>query len=189
MTYTQLPALDVRGTQPARPTSSALVTLVAEIDAACGGAEPAMPNRIVAALEAAVAAKAGLLTAGQRAARTDRYARHVIHGDPAGRFTILSLVWNGCQFSPAHAHHTWCAYAVHDGTLTETVYALDDDQVTPRPLRTAARRAGYCRFDQGGPGRIHRLGNASLEPAVSLHVYGVGREHIETRVNRVFEMA
>ena len=55
----------------------------------------------------------------------DRYARHVLYADPQGRFTILALVWSGGQFSPVHAHDTWCAYAVHRGALDETLFGFD----------------------------------------------------------------
>ena len=188
MPHAQLLAPPFRSTATPNHVTPALATLAAEIDAACGRPNAGMNDRIVAALEVAIV-QTSLLTLDQRAARPDRYARHVLYGDPAGRFTILALVWDRGQLSPAHAHHTWCAYAVHAGTLTETVYALDDAAMTARPLRAAARHAGYCRFDQAGLEHIHRLGNAGPEPAISIHVYGVGRERVETHVNRLVEIA
>jgi predicted metal-dependent enzyme (double-stranded beta helix superfamily) len=168
--------------------TSALADLVAEIEAACGGPDAAMGDRIVAALRAAAACPT-LLMPDQHAGRPGRYTRHVLYGDPAGRFTILSLVWNQGQFSPPHAHQTWCAYGVHAGTLTETVYALEGAAMTARPLRAAARHAGYCRFEQAGLDHVHRLGNAGPAPAISIHAYGVGRERVETDVNRLVEVA
>jgi predicted metal-dependent enzyme (double-stranded beta helix superfamily) len=144
-----------------------------------------MRSRILEALKGVRAAD--ILSPDQRRTRPDRYARHVLYGDPGGRFTILSLVWAAGQFSPVHAHHAWCAYVVHEGTLEETIYGFDSAAMKAHPLRTGPRHAGYCCFDQAGPDHIHRLGNGGAEPALSIHVYGVAREHIETRVNRLVD--
>jgi predicted metal-dependent enzyme (double-stranded beta helix superfamily) len=188
MSYIEIVAPTVPRPAPRQLATSALVDLIAEIDAACGGPDAAMGDRIVAALRAAAACPT-LLMPDQRAGRPGCYARHVLYGDPAGRFTILSLVWNQGQFSPPHAHQTWCAYGVHAGTLTETVYALDGAAMAARPLRAAARHAGYCCFEQAGLGHIHRLGNAGAETAISIHVYGVEVERVTTHVNRLVEVA
>ena len=160
--------------------------LTAEITAACDGAPERMVQRAVAALQAA-AADPALLTADQRLACPDSYARHVLHADPQGRFTILALVWSGGQFSPVHAHDTWCAYAVHRGALTETLFRFDAGAAQAAPLRTETRRAGYGCFARSGLEQIHRLGNAGLEPAISIHVYGVDAVQVCSHVNRVLD--
>src|SRR5207244_6547725 len=116
--------------------------LAADICAACEGPPALMERRIVAALGRA-ACDRDLLTPAQRMPSVDCYARHVVYGDPAGRFTILSLVWMPGQFSPPHAHQTWCAYAVCENTLTETEFAFDHATIKALPLRTVERRAGY----------------------------------------------
>ena len=171
-----------------RGTPSAVAELAAGIGAACEGPRALMERRIVAALARAAAARE-LLTPAQRMPSPDCYARHVVYGDPAGRFTILSLVWMPGQFSPPHAHQTWCAYAVCDNTLTETEYAFDCAAMKALPLRTVERRAGYCTFGEAGLDQIHRLGNAGVLPAVSLHVYGVESGRIGTHVNRKVDAA
>jgi predicted metal-dependent enzyme (double-stranded beta helix superfamily) len=165
-----------------------LSTLVREIAAACADPHESMKGRVVAALGVA-AADPALLAAAQCRAQAGSYARHVLYGDPVGHFTILALVWSPGQFSPPHAHHTWCAFAVRTGTLSETLYALDGAHEMALPLRTAERAAGYTCFAQAGLDQIHRLGNAGAEPAVSIHVYGVARERIATHVNRMVEVA
>src|SRR5688500_9558936 len=101
-----------------------IAALMAEIGAACDGPADARSERIVAALRVTAAAP-NLLSAGQRTPRAECYARHTLCADPAGRFTVLSLVWGPGQFSPPHAHDTWCAYAVVENALTETLYDLD----------------------------------------------------------------
>jgi predicted metal-dependent enzyme (double-stranded beta helix superfamily) len=171
-----------------RKPACAVAELAADIGAACEGSRDLMGRRMVAAL-ARAAADPDLLTPAQRIPSPDCYARHVVYGDPAGRFTILSLVWMPGQFSPPHAHHTWCAYAVCDNTLTETEYALDRATMKALPLRTVERRAGYCTFGEAGLDQIHRLGNSGVLPAVSLHVYGVESGRIGTHVNRKVDAA
>ena len=98
--------------------------LMAEIGDACDGPAHAMGDRIAHALRVA-AAMPDLLTAELRAPRNGCYARHTIAADPAGRFTLLSIVWGPGQFSPPHAHDTWCAYPVAENILTETLYEFD----------------------------------------------------------------
>jgi predicted metal-dependent enzyme (double-stranded beta helix superfamily) len=172
---------------PERP-ASALEELAADIAAACEGPRALMERQVIAALAGATA-DPELLTPAQRIPSPDCYARHVVYGDPAGRFTILSLVWMPGQFSPPHAHQTWCAYAVCDNTLTETEYAFDHATMKALPLRTVERHAGYCTFGEAGLDQIHRLGNAGVLPAVSLHVYGVASGRIGTHVNRKVDAA
>jgi predicted metal-dependent enzyme (double-stranded beta helix superfamily) len=171
-----------------RRSASALADLATDIGAACEGPRALMERQVVAAL-ARAAADPDLFTPAQRIPSRDCYARHVVFGDPAGRFTILSLVWMPGQFSPPHAHQTWCAYAVCDNTLTETEYAFEPATMKALPLRTVERRAGYCTFGEAGLDQIHRLGNAGVLPAVSLHVYGVESGRIGTHVNRKVDAA
>src|ERR1700712_2348915 len=90
-------------------------TLAAEISLACENAD-GTAARVRRALECAVA-KPDLLTPEQRETCAAGYARHVIYSDPPGRFSILAIVWGEGQFSPTHAHDTWCAYAVYENPL------------------------------------------------------------------------
>jgi len=172
----------------ARSPASVVADLAADIGATCEGPRTLMERGVIAAL-ARAAADPDLFTPAQRMPSPDCYARHVVYADPAGRFTILSLVWMPGQFSPPHAHQTWCAYAVCDNTLTETEYAFDPANMKARPLHTVERRAGYCTFGEAGLDQIHRLGNAGVLPAVSLHVYGVECGRVGTHVNRKVDAA
>jgi predicted metal-dependent enzyme (double-stranded beta helix superfamily) len=162
--------------------------LGAEIGAACDGPPDAMKRRVMAALRRA-ASQPGLLNAEHRRPSTESYARHVIYADPAGRFTILAIVWGPGQFSVPHAHHTWCAYALCDRPLRETLYAWNHAAERAEALRTEVRHPGYCCYADAGLDQIHRLGNPGAEPAVSIHVYGVERACIGTHVNRPVETA
>jgi predicted metal-dependent enzyme (double-stranded beta helix superfamily) len=167
-------------------SASGLERLAAEITAARAGAPDRMAERVISAL-AAAAADPILLTADQCLACPDSYARHVLYADPQGRFTILALVWSGGQFSPVHAHDTWCAYAVHRGALTETLFRFDAATAQATPLRSETRRAGYGCFARSGLEQIHRLGNSGAEPAISIHAYGVDAGKVCSHVNRVLD--
>jgi len=176
--------LDRKQALPAGP----LGKLVRAVARACDGPASRMAKRIVPAL-AAAAADPALVATGQCRPQAECYARHVLYAEAEGRFTVLALVWGAGQFSPPHAHHAWCAYAVRSGVLGETLYAYDEATGLARPSGVAARTAGYACFADGGLDQIHRLGNAGSEPAISIHVYGVARDRIATHVNRIVEVA
>jgi predicted metal-dependent enzyme (double-stranded beta helix superfamily) len=185
----QMPAAALASSAPSlgrAAPASGIRQLAAEVTAACDGTPDRMVERVIAALQAA-AADPILLRADQCLVCRDGYARHVLHADPQGRFIILALVWSGGQFSPVHAHDTWCAYAVHRGALTETLFRFDAGAAQAAPLRTETRRAGYGCFARPGPEQIHRLGNAGLEPAILIHVYGVAAVQVCSHVNRVLD--
>jgi predicted metal-dependent enzyme (double-stranded beta helix superfamily) len=170
------------------PPHPAIGELAAEITAACGRPLTAMAAGIKMALARAVH-EPDLLTADQRLPRPGCYARHVLHSDRAGRFTILAIVWGPGQFSPAHAHHTWCGYAVYDNPLEEQLFRLNPEQSLAEFVRTEPRFPGYSCFGNPGLDQIHRLGNSGREPAISIHAYGVERACIATHVNRVVDVA
>jgi predicted metal-dependent enzyme (double-stranded beta helix superfamily) len=176
-------------TLPPRPAEAdAVARLMAEIGAACDGPPDAMGARIIAVLRAA-AAVPDLLSHELRAPRPNCYARHVMASDPAGRFTLLSLVWGPGQFSPPHAHDTWCAYGVVENSLAETLYRFDAQSGQAIESSAAVREPGYACFAPAGLEQIHRLGNAGGIPAISLHVYGVDGSRIGTHVNRLMDVS
>ena len=164
-----------------------ITVLAAEIAAACELPLTAMAACIKAALARAVL-DPDLLAAEQRATQLGCYARHVLHSDAGGRFTILAIVWAQGQFSPPHAHHTWCGYAVYDNPLDEQLFRFDQAQSKAELVRTQARVPGYSCFAGAGLDQIHRLGNSGAKPAISIHAYGVERECIATHVNRVVDV-
>lgn len=165
-----------------------LALLMAEIGAACDGPPDTMGARIAESLRA-TAIIPDLLSDELRTPRAGCYARHTVASDPAGRFTLLSLVWGSGQFSPAHAHDTWCAYAVVENPLVETLYDFDACTGTAVARSAAAREPGYACFAPAGLEQIHRLGNAGGIPAISLHVYGVDGSRVGTHVNRLMDVS
>ena len=113
--------------------------LMAEIGEACGGPADAMGVRIAHALRDRRRDCGASCRPEFRAPRAGCYARHTIASDPAGRFTLLAIVWAPGQFSPPHAHDTWCAYAVAENTLTETLFDYD-----AAPQQGRSRRVCRC---------------------------------------------
>lgn len=142
---------------------------------------------------AQAAADPALLTDEQREGAVSGYRRHLLAADPLGRYAIAALVWMPGQASPIHAHHTWCGYAVIDGTLTETIYEWNPASDCAMPLREQLREAGAVSFTRAGRTGIHRLGNKSNDgsgkAAVSLHIYGVQGERIASHVNDIVRIA
>lgn len=90
--------------------------------------------------------------------------------------------------SPIHGHHCWCAVGVYSGELTEIHYREESADAAPVPVGTSRRGAGSLSFDPPLTA-IHRLANESGAIAVSLHVYGVGQEHVASGVNRIYQTA
>ena len=179
--------------QPAKLASrpafaSGIARLASEIAEALDGPTATFGGRIKSALAVAVT-DPDLLTCEQRQPKSVCYARHVLHSDPDGRFTILAIVWDSGQFSPAHAHHTWCGYAVFENALEETVFRYDTAAAKAEVLQAQLRKPGYSCFADAGLDQIHRVGNSGSRPAISIHVYGVERERIATHVNRLVDVA
>lgn len=188
MLQTRPSALEI-GSGPIVPRLTyPIASLMAQIGEACDGSDRLMGERIAEALRAA-AANPTVLSPERRAPCPTCYARHVIASDPAGRFTLLAIVWGPGQFSPPHAHQTWCAYAVVENALTETLFDYDPTSDRALPAGVSLRQPGYACFARAGLEQIHRLGNAGGVPAISLHAYGVEGSRIGTHVNRLVDVA
>lgn len=170
------------------PLTPGLRYLAEHTDAACRAPMEEMPARMAAGF-AAVLGDADLLPAAARRADPLRYTRHLLHADPAGRFTIVALVWGPGQFSPVHGHHAWCAYGVHAGLLTETSFGFDAASACAVPGRSTQHGAGAVSFAYAGLDDIHKLGNAGDNDALSIHIYGLDGARVGTHVNRLVPVA
>lgn len=166
-------------------TDPALQRLIDDLNAAVSRPEDALGAAVTAALSAAVA-RSGWIPHDRRRANHAQYARHLLHGDPAGRFSILSIVWGPGQRSPIHAHYTWCGVAIVQGMLTETHFREEAAGALPVPIRSVKREACTISFDRAHTA-IHSMANEGSGMALSVHVYGVGAERIATGVNRIYE--
>ncbi|CAB3769732.1 cysteine dioxygenase family protein [Paraburkholderia solisilvae] len=178
--------------RPAHALERLRGTLDAAFDACREAADPSHEARFARAVRAALveaAADTAWLTAAHRESTVEKYQRHLLAADPLGRYAIAALVWLPGQMSPVHAHHTWCGYVVLEGALSEAIYEWNAAEDYAVPLRTQARDAGAVSYARAGRGGIHRLGNASEAPAISLHVYGVADTQFATHVNDVVRCA
>lgn len=170
---------------PASARAPALGAFVRGIEQALAAPPAARTLRMTSALRAALAMP-GLVPNWALVGRADGYARHVIHADPGGAFTILSLVWGAGQMSRVHAHDAWCAYVVTAGVLHEELYGLATPEERPRLLRGLARPVGYACHAEAGRDFIHALGGPPGGGGRSIHVYGVDEAGTSSRLNHFF---
>jgi predicted metal-dependent enzyme (double-stranded beta helix superfamily) len=156
--------------------------LADRVTAALALAPADMAREVQAALRE-VTAEPNWLPEERRRASHDHYTRHLLYGDPEGRFSILALVWNCGQKSPIHGHYCWCGVGVYQGELTETYYR---EILGGPPMRvgSALRAPGTLSFDGPSSG-IHRIANEGDTPAISLHVYGIAGSRVTSGVNRI----
>ena len=180
---------------PADHSPRTLERLCNALDAAfaqsADAADPSQRAAFALSIRTALAEAAAdptLLEPAQREGSAESYRRHLLAADPHGRYAIAALVWMPGQASPVHAHRTWCGYAVLDGALSETVYEWNESQQRASETRSLPRARGAVSFVRAGYSGIHRLGNASDAPAVSLHIYGVEGSQIGTHVNDLLEV-
>ncbi len=112
----------------------------------------------------------------------DRYARRLLHRDPAGRYTVIVMVWGAGQGTPLHDHAgIWCVECVYRGRI----------QVTSFGVRGGDPETGVVQFDKQAeivagcgeagalipPFEYHVIANADPTPSVTIHVYGGEMSH------------
>jgi len=106
----------------------------------------------------------------------EHYARHLLHLDPEGRYSVIAMVWSNGQGTPIHDHGgLWVVECVYEGKIqVETFDKVDESD------------EGVCHFNkentvvagcgQAGalipPFDYHTIQNPFERPAVSLHIYG-----------------
>jgi predicted metal-dependent enzyme (double-stranded beta helix superfamily) len=119
----------------------------------------------------------------------DRYRQHLVHVHPAGRYSIVALVWKPGQSTPIHDHRCWCVVGVWRGLERETTYDLQADHestyLTPRASAVAA--PGDVSVLVPPVEDIHRVENSGRSLAVSVHVYGDDISVLGSSINRTFE--
>ena len=118
----------------------------------------------------------------------DRYRPHLVHTHPAGRYSIVALVWKPGQATAIHDHRCWCVVGVWRGLERETTYELHggpgSHHLTPRGSVVAA--PGDVSVLVPPDEDIHRVENAGTSLAVSIHVYGDDISVLGSSINREF---
>ena len=116
------------------------------------------------------------------------YGRRLLHRDPAGRYTVIAMIWGQGQGTALHDHAgIWCVEAVYQGDVRVVSYARCTDKDSCKGIYdfrleddivTSVGQAGALI----PPYEYHVIENAGEPTAVTIHVYGG-----EMEVCRIFE--
>jgi predicted metal-dependent enzyme (double-stranded beta helix superfamily) len=128
---------------------------------------------------------ADLLLPAQRASAPDGYRQHVLHVEPDGSFSVVSLVWLPGQSTPIHDHVSWCVVGIHRGTEEEIQYRIERDHLTPQTI-TLSHRGTVCGLTP--PGDIHTVRNATDTKTISIHVYGADISKLGSSIRRRYDL-
>jgi len=110
------------------------------------------------------------------------YARRLLHRDPAGRYTVLVMVWGPGQGTELHDHAgMWCVECVHRGRIEVTSFSIRGGDADAGLVRFERETSVVAGVGEAGalipPFEYHRIHNPFDAPAVTLHVYGGEMTH------------
>lgn len=105
------------------------------------------------------------------------YQQHLLYGDPAERFSVVSFVWGPGQKTPVHDHTVWGVIGVLRGAEVSQAFARSGAGYVPAgaPHRL---EPGDVECVSPSIGDVHRVSNAYADRvSVSIHLYGgnIGR--------------
>jgi 3-mercaptopropionate dioxygenase len=129
----------------------------------------------------------GILTAAQREGDPACYARHLLHAEPNGSFSIVAMVWLPGQVTPVHDHVTWCVFGVLQGVEHEELFILADNGQSLMRAGSADNLTGEV-SGFAPPGDIHRVRNVGDGVAISLHIYGADISRLGGSTRRVYDL-
>jgi len=102
------------------------------------------------------------------------YRIHLLHCDPARRFSVSAMVWGPGQGTPIHDHTVWGMVGVLRGRERCEEFTLrfaPDGPLVPEDVHELGR--GDIDLVSPTIGDIHRVSNALADGvSVSIHVYG-----------------
>lgn len=115
----------------------------------------------------------GLIERIPLARKPGGYTRNLLAGD--GNVSVWAIVWAAGASTSIHDHHCSCCFGVVSGAVTETWYRAIDAR-RALPVEEQRREPGYvaCMLPSGP--NIHRMRNAELSDAISIHIYGYDHE-------------
>jgi predicted metal-dependent enzyme (double-stranded beta helix superfamily) len=127
------------------------------------------------ALEHVVASGKEFLDEAHLKPAPDRYARHLVHLDPQGRYSVLAMVWDLGQGTALHDHAgMWCVECVYRGKILVTSYSHDKEDGDRHWF--SKEQSVVAGIGEAGalipPFDHHTIENTFDEPAVTIHVYG-----------------
>lgn len=167
----------------ADPILGTVLDLVRALDAAILASDDTTRcRRVKEALQAAVESREPVIEERFLQPVPEGYARRLLHRDPAGRYSIVIMVWGSGQGTGLHDHAgRWCVECVYRGRVqVENFSRLPDrdsaaglwDFRLEQTLLTGVGDAGALI----PPFEYHRLSNPDATPSVTIHVYGAELE-------------
>ncbi len=105
------------------------------------------------------------------------YARHLLHRDPAGRYSIVMMVWNVGQGTYLHDHAgEWCVECVYRGQIRVQSYDLKSESEEGTFQFEKAKEVLAGIGNAGAlipPFDYHTISNALPDTAsITMHIYG-----------------
>ena len=132
-------------------------------------------------LEKNIGEKSNFLAAEDLESSPEHYARHLIHSDPAGRYSVIAMVWEPGQGTPIHDHGgLWVVECVYSGKIRVRSFDPigDKDAEIMRFGEAESIIAGCGPAGHLIPPRdYHVIENPVEKTAVTLHVYGGNMDH------------
>ncbi|MEZ4520561.1 MAG: cysteine dioxygenase family protein [Thermomicrobiales bacterium] len=130
-----------------------------------------------------------LLLPEQQEPDPNHYRQHVLHVEPGGSFSIVSLCWLPGQETPIHDHVSWCVVGVHQGLELETNYRLAVDADGEETLAETEILSCTPGMTEAltPPGDIHKVSNAGDDLAISIHIYGADIGKLGSSILRRYE--
>jgi predicted metal-dependent enzyme (double-stranded beta helix superfamily) len=112
----------------------------------------------------------------------DRYARRLMHRDPADRYTVLAMVWGPRQATPLHDHAgIWCVECVYRGKIEVTSYSVRGGDPEEGVVLFEKAKVVTAGIGEAGalipPFEYHTIANVTDTPSVTIHVYGGEMTH------------
>ena len=110
------------------------------------------------------------------APRKDRFANNLLYTPEDRAFSVTGGNWAPGQTTPIHDHLTWAVVGVVEGEERESIYRRTDDGSDLRKARLELvservnRRGHVTVLGRAG---IHRIDNVSIQPSLSIHLYGL----------------
>ena len=130
-----------------------------------------------------------LLHPENRVGDPDRYKQHILHVEPDGSFSIVSLVWLPGQETAIHDHVSWCVVGVHEGEESEERFTVvEDNGESYLTLEATGTNPEGLVVWLSPPGDIHRVTNTDDETTISIHVYGADISVLGTSIRREYKI-
>jgi 3-mercaptopropionate dioxygenase len=162
------------------PRISGLKDLLARLDQALdkGANDLRRCAEVKECLEGACLGGGGWLPPRYLASNPERYARHLVHRDPRGRYSVVAMVWGPGQGTPLHDHSgTWCVECVYQGRIEVVSFsrrANVDSELGVMDFAEESR--AVAGVGEAGalipPFEFHTIANAGTGVATTVHVYG-----------------